>query len=177
MASDYVFSVRGIVRGYQLFPDQGPLKEFFLDDSEGIETPIRLRGVELPMRDGHDVEVFFLREEASTADKPLLACNYSIHKVEEVREADPRKKKEKGGNLPGCGLSIVWMLLAIFALGLGFFPAILVGAVIWYFYRQVPVDKYIGNSARHHKHRKLLEAFIVHKYGGKLSFDAEVVER
>ena len=174
MADDFIFSVRGIVRGYQLFPDQGPLKEFFLDDSEGLETPIRLKGVDLPMRDGHDVEVFFVREENSTADIPLLACNYSIHEVEEVLES---KKTGEGGNLPGCGLSAGWIIAAVFLIGIGFGPAILIGALIWYLYKKVPVDKKVALSLRHRHHRKMLEAYIRRKYGGKISFGGTAVER
>ncbi len=165
--ADFIFSVRGIVRGYQLFPDQGPLKEFFLDDSEGLETPIRLTGVNLPMRDGHDVEVFFVREKGSSGDVPLLACNYSIHKVEEVREST---KTEQGGFIPGCGLSAGWIIAAVFLIGIGFGPALLIGGLIWYFYRKVPVDKKVRLSLRHREHRKMLEAYIRRKYGGMISF-------
>lgn len=164
---DVVFSVRGIVRGYQLFPDQGPLKEFFLDDSEGLETPIRLTGVNLPMRDGHDVEVFFVSEEGESRDVPLLACNYSIHKAEEVRES---MKTEQGGNIPGCGLSVGWIVAAVFLIGIGFGPALLVGGLIWYFYRKVPLDKKVRLSLRHREHRKMLEAYIRRKYGGMIPF-------
>jgi len=174
MADDFIFSVRGIVRGYQLFPDQGPLKYFFLDDSEGVETPIRLTGVDLPMRDGHDVEVFFVREEGAEKDAPLLVCNYSIQKIEEVHET---KKTSKGGNLPGCGLSAGWIVAAVFLMGIGLGPAVLVGGLLWYFYRRVPVDKKVRLSLRHREHRKLLEAFIQRKYGGKISFGREKVGR
>ena len=123
-ANEYVFSIRGIVRGYQLFPSQGPLKEFFLDDSDGIETPIRLKGVNLPMRDGHDVEVFFVRPDGDGADIPLLACNYSIQQVEEILEST---KTGDGKNLPGCGLGIGGILIAVFLIGIGFGPALLIG--------------------------------------------------
>lgn len=169
-ANEYVFSIRGIVRGYQLFPSQGPLKEFFLDDSDGIETPIRLKGVNLPMRDGHDVEVFFVRPDGDGADIPLLACNYSIQQVEEILEST---KTGDGKNLPGCGLGIGGILIAVFLIGIGFGPALLIGGVAWYLYKKVPVDKRIALSMRHRRHRQMLEEYIRNTYGGAINFDQE----
>lgn len=166
--NDMIFSVRGIVRGYQLFPDQGPLKELFLDDAEGGEVPVRLTGVDLPMRDGHDVEVFFVREDGAPVDVPLLVCNYSIRGIEEVR---PPVVKQEGGNVPGCGVGLVGILLAVFLIGIGLFPAVVIGAVAWYLYRKVPVDKRFALTLRQRRHRQKLEAYIRWKYGGRISFD------
>ncbi|PLX36875.1 MAG: hypothetical protein C0606_13835 [Hyphomicrobiales bacterium] len=165
-ASDYVYSVRGIVRGYQLFPDKGPLKLFFLTVPGDPEVPVRLTGVDLEMRDGHDVEVFYLHEAKKDKDLPLLVNNYSSQEVEEVREKDNRPPKKSRGCLAGGGA----FTIAAIVLGAFFWP-LLIGLAVWYTYKRVPLEKKFANKNRLQRNRQMLEAYIKNRYGRLITAD------
>ena len=166
MATESVFSVRGIVRGYQIQTEDVPVKVFFLAAPDEPEIPIRLIGADIAMRDGHDVEVFYLHDPTRDQDTPLLVNNYSTRSVEELRER-PLKKTDKR-KAPGCLAGGGAFVVAALVLGAFFWP-LLIGVVVWLIYKRVPIDKELKARNDWARKRPLLEAYIRDKYGSALS--------
>ncbi len=172
--SESIFSVRGIVRGYQHLPDERPVKVFFLAIPGEPEIPIRLENAEIAMRDGHDVEVFYLHDAGRDEDTPLMVNNYSTQSVEELKDR-PLKKADKR-KAPGCLFGTGAFIVAALVLGAFFWP-LLIGIAAWLIYRRMPVDKAITTQVDWRRKRAMLEAYIKEQYGDLIAADDKADRR